>query len=300
MTVHAGSGKDGAAPGRAPYGAVGMVRTASRRVVGIEPFFMEFIAGAEEVLSEDGHSVLLAVVADQAAERAMYERWAQSGIVDAVMMMNVLVEDPRPELLTDLGLPAVVVGAWDGPPSLPSVRADDVVAMRTVATYLLELGHRAIAHVTGPSSYLHTRNRVSTLARVCAPFGVVPVTVEGDYSDLAAARITRDLLSGPQAPTVIVYDNDVMAVAGLHVAHELGISVPGDLSLVGWDDSVLCELTLPPLTTMSLDVHLLGRLAGTAVLGALAGTPPQDHPVLPGRLSVRGSTAPPGGSRAPA
>ena len=293
MTTRAGREPGETGAGRATSGAIGMVRAASRRVVGIEPFFMEFIAGAEEVLGEDGYSVLLAVVADAEAERAMYQRWAASGIVDAVLVMNVLVDDPRPALLAELGIPAAVVGAWDGSPPLPSVRADDAAAMRAVATYLLDQGHRSIAHVTGPATYLHTQNRVDTLEQVCAPFGVVPVTVESDYSDLASTRITRELLAAQEAPTVIIYDNDVMAVAGLHVAHELGIAVPQELSLVGWDDSALCELTLPPLTTMSLDVHLLGRLAGTAVLGALSGEAPLDHPVLPARLSLRGSTAPP-------
>ncbi|SDD53681.1 transcriptional regulator, LacI family [Sanguibacter gelidistatuariae] len=278
-------------------GAVGMVRTASRRVVGVEPFFMEFIAGAEEVLTEDGLSVLLAVVVDEAAELAMYARWAAAGTVDAVMVTNVLVDDPRPALLAELGVPAVAVGAWDGPPPLPSVRADDAAAMSAVAEYLLGLGHRSIAHVTGPATYLHTRNRVTTLDRVCEARGVVPVTVEGDYSDLAGARITRALLTDAEPPSVIVYDNDVMAVAGLHVAQELGIAVPADLSLVGWDDSALCQLTLPPLTTMTLDVHLLGRLVGAAVLATLAGSPPQDQPVVPARLSIRGSTAEPAAGR---
>lgn len=278
---------------RARPGAIGMVRTSSRRVVSVEPFFMEFIAGAEEVLSEDGLSVLLAVVADEEAEHAMYARWAASGIVDAVLVMNVLVDDPRPELLDRLGLPAVAVGSWAGPPPLPSVRADDASAMEVVADYLLRLGHRSIAHVTGPPGYLHTRDRVTTLARVCARHAITPMTIEGDYSDLVSAQITRTLLTGPDRPTVIVYDNDVMAVAGLHVARELGVAVPQELSLVGWDDSALCQLTLPPLTTMSLDVHLLGRLAGSAVLATLAGSPPQDHPVVPAVLSVRGSTAAP-------
>lgn len=277
-------------------GAIGIVRTASRRVVSVEPFFMEFVAGVEEVLSEDGLSVLLAVVADADAERAMYERWAASGIVDAVMVFNVLADDPRPALLAGLGVPAVAVGAWDSEPALPTVRADDAAAMRVVARYLLDLGHRSIAHVTGPLPLAHTQARVATLARECAPYGVVPVSVEGDYSDLASERLTRALLEGPDRPSVIVYDNDVMAVAGLHVAHQMGIRVPGDLSLVGWDDSPLCQLTFPPLTTMSLDVHRLGGLVGAAVRATLAGAPPQDHPVVPARLSVRGSTSAPAAS----
>lgn len=280
-------------PGSRPHGAVGMVRTASRRVVSVEPFFMEFIAGAEEVLAVHDLSVLLAVVADEDAERHTYARWAESDIVDAVMVVNVREDDDRPALLAAHGIPSVMVGRWDGEPSLPSVRADDVAAMEEAAGYLLGLGHRTLAHVTGPSAYLHTQARVRALAAACAPYGVEPVTVEGDYSDDAGERITRELLDRTPRPTAIVYDNDVMAVAGLHVAHELGVPVPGELSLLGWDDSRLCRLTQPPLSTMSLDVHEMGRLVGIAVLETIAGRPPVHDAVITARIVVRGSTAAP-------
>ena len=283
------------APAR-PHGAIGMVRTASRRVVSVEPFFMEFIAGAEEVLAVHDLSVLLAVVADEDAERRTYARWAESRLVDAVMVVNVREDDDRPAFLADHGIPSVMVGRWDGEPSLPSVRADDVAAMVEAAGYLLELGHRTIAHVTGPGAYLHTQARVRALAAACAPYGIEPVTVEGDYSDDAGERITRELLARSPRPTAIVYDNDVMAVAGLHVAHELGVAVPGEVSLLGWDDSRLCRLTQPPLSTMSLDVHEMGRLVGAAVLETIEGRPAVQDSVVTARLIVRGSTGAPAGT----
>ncbi|PFG32634.1 LacI family DNA-binding transcriptional regulator [Sanguibacter antarcticus] len=281
------------APPSPSHGAVGMVRTASRRVVTVEPFFMEFIAGVEEVLAVHDLSVLLAVVADEDAERRTYERWARSRLVDAVMVVNVRDDDDRPALLAAHGIPTVMVGRWDDEPSLPSVRADDLAAMNEAAGYLLELGHRTLAHVTGPSVYLHTQARVRALTQVCASYGVVPVTVEGDYSDDAGERITRELLERSPRPTAIVFDNDVMAVAGLHVAHELGIAVPGELSLLGWDDSPLCRLTQPPLSTMSLDVHEMGRLVGGAVLETIEGSAQVKGSVVTARLIVRGSTAAP-------
>lgn len=277
----------------ARHGAVGMVRTASRRVVGVEPFFMEFIAGAEEVLAVHDLSVLLAVVADEDAERRTYERWAAAELVDAVMVVNVREDDDRPALLAEHGIPAVVVGRWDAEPPLPSVRADDVAAMVEAAAYLLDLGHRTIAHVTGPAAYLHTQARVRALADACSAFGIEPVTVEGDYSDDAGEQITRDLLARTPRPTAIVYDNDVMAVAGLHVAHDLDVAVPAELSVLGWDDSRLCRLTQPPLSTMSLDVHEMGRLVGAAVLETIEGRPPAGDPVVTARLIVRGSTGAP-------
>jgi DNA-binding LacI/PurR family transcriptional regulator len=101
---------------------------------------------------------------------------------------------------------------------------------------------------------------------VAADAGIAPpVVIDTDFSGEAGARATRTLLSAPEPPTAIIYDNDIMAVAGLGVAAELGIAVPGELSLLAWDDSALCEITHPPLSAMHRDVQALGATA-TALL----------------------------------
>ena len=82
--------------------------------------------------------------------------------------------------------------------------------------------------------------------------------VEADYNAGPGAEATRELLSGSRPPTAIVYDNDVMAVAGLSAAQRMGIRVPADLSIVSWDDSVLCEITHPALTALRRDIAEIG------------------------------------------
>jgi len=90
-----------------------------------------------------------------------------------------------------------------------------------------------------------------------------------------------------------VYDNDIMAVAGLSVAAEMGLSVPGDVSLLAWDDSQLCRLTHPTLSAMSHDVHGFGADAARTLFGVITGEGPGSHPVPTPVLTPRGSTAPP-------
>ncbi len=112
------------------------------------------------------------------------------------------------------------------------------------------------------------------------------------------SHATRGLLGRGAAPSAIVYDNDVMALAGLGVAAELGVPVPARLSLLAWDDSALCRLAHPPLSAMSLDVHAMGVQVGDCVLNVLAGGPVASYAAPVPRLVARGSTAPPALCRA--
>lgn len=252
---------------------------------------MEFITGIEERLAERGMSVLLHVVTDHQAEIEAYRRWARGRLIDTVVLVNITADDRRPAVLRDLGLAAVVVGAWPADPELPAVRTDDAGPVRDALAHLLGLGHRHIARVTGPADLLHTRARTAALLAGARAAGIEPVIVEGDYSDEAGARLTTALLRRTPPPTAILYDNDVMAVAGLGAAKELGVPVPERLSLVAWDDSTLCRLASPPLTTMSVDVHRFGVSVGESVLDLVDGRPVTARWSPTARITPRGSTA---------
>ncbi|MEV4846411.1 substrate-binding domain-containing protein [Micromonospora matsumotoense] len=245
--------------------AVGLVLARPPRLLGTEPFFMEFIAGIEERLAAHGRSVLLHVVAHHAAEIAAYRRWAQQRLVDAIVLVNPSLDDPRPAVLRELRLPVVVAG--EPTHDTPAVRRDDVGSMRAALAHLVGLGHHRIARITGPGTLLHTRTRTTAMLAAA----VDAVVVEGDYSAESGARLTARLMTEPEPPTAIIYDNDLMAVAGLHAVKELGHRVPRDVSLIAWDDSSLCRLASPALTTMSLDVHSFGESVGDSVLRLIDG-----------------------------
>ncbi|MBE8522130.1 substrate-binding domain-containing protein [Amycolatopsis sp. H6(2020)] len=214
-------------------------------------------------------SLLLHVVSTQDAELAAYRRWAEHGLVEAAVVVNGLVHDERPAVLAELGLPALLVGE----PALgfPAVRTDNAGPVREAVGELLRLGHRRIARITGPGALLHTAERSAAFAAACEAAGASAQLVEGDYSEEAGAKLTTRLLSAPERPTAILYDNDVMALAGLAAARELGVAVPAELSVVAWDDSTLCRLASPALTAMSVDVHRFGVLVAESVLELLDG-----------------------------
>ncbi|HYN95032.1 MAG TPA: LacI family DNA-binding transcriptional regulator [Pilimelia sp.] len=274
--------------------AVGLALCRPARILGIEPFFMELISGVEAELSARSYALTLQVVADPDAEIAVYRRWWGERRVDGVFVCDLRIDDRRVPVLEELALPAVVIGFPIGTGQLPAVWSDDSAALAETVEYLYGLGHRRIARVGGLPELRHTDIRTEAFAAVCSRLGLGSgVTVPSDYSGEEGARATRRLLGTDDRPTAIVYDNDVMAIAGLSVAQEMGLTVPADLSIVAWDDSPLCQLTHPPLTALSRDIPAYGAHAARQLLTAIAGGRTADYQDAAARLTPRASTAPP-------
>lgn len=256
------------------------------------PFYRDLLAGVEEHLDPRGGAVLMVTAEDRAAELALYRRWAAERLVDAVVVTDLTDGDDRASVCAREGLPVVLLGgdpAW----GLPVVDDyDNGAAMRTAVEHLVALGHRRIGRVGGPERFLHTRARTVSFGRALAEHGLTGTALAGDYGATSGAQATRALLGEPERPTAIVYDNDVMAVAGLAVAAELGLRVPDDLSLLAWDDSDQCRLATPALSVVSRDVHDLGAATAAALLDTAAGRAarPGRAPLV--RVVVRGSTGP--------
>ncbi|PZF93252.1 LacI family DNA-binding transcriptional regulator [Micromonospora deserti] len=276
--------------------AVGLALCRPARTLGIEPFFMELISGVEAELAARSYALTLQMVADQEAEIAVYRRWWGERRVDGVLVCDLRTGDRRVPVLEELGLPAVVIGGPGGTGRLASVWSDDAAALMEAVEYLVALGHQRIARVGGLPDLRHTEIRTEAFTRVCRRLGLADaVTVPSDYTGEEGARATRRLLSSPARPSAVIYDNDVMAIAGLSVAQEMGLIVPADLSIVAWDDSPLCRLVHPPLTALGRDIPAYGAHAARrllAVIGGAAAGAVQDEPA---HLTPRGSTAPPRG-----
>jgi LacI family transcriptional regulator, repressor for deo operon, udp, cdd, tsx, nupC, and nupG len=273
--------------------AVGLVMARPPETLRADPFFPSFIAGVESELSRHGYALLLQVVPEHEGEHRTYRRLSDEGRVDGVFVTDLYVDDARPALLAELGLPAVIVGP-DLPEAFwPSVGVDDGPGIAAAVEYLLELGHTRIAHVSGPSRMVHGRSRreawAATLHAANLPEGHC---IETDFSAEAGSAATRQLLDLADPPTAIVYANDLMAIAGLAVAAARGIDVPGDLSVTGYENTELAAHLLPPLTTVSSDVIGWGRAAAGRLLELIDQRPATDIKLPLPRLVVRGSSGP--------
>ena len=274
--------------------AVGLTLCRPARILSIEPFFMGLISGFEAELAARSYALTLQVVATPEQEVEVYHRWWGERRIDGVIVTDLRENDVRIAVLQQLQLPAVVIGGPGDTGKIAQVWSDDAGAITETVRYLVALGHRRIARVSGLSGLLHTQTRTRAFNDVCAALGLdEAVTVASDYTGEEGGRATRRLLIGADRPTAIIYDNDVMAVAGLAVAQEMGLAVPGDLSIVAWDDSPLCSLVHPPLTALSRDIAEYGAHAARELLAAIDGKPVTNVEAGTAQLTPRGSTAPP-------
>ncbi|GAA3919933.1 LacI family DNA-binding transcriptional regulator [Streptomyces gulbargensis] len=285
--------------GGARAGTVGLVLARPARTIGLEPFFGQLLSGLQAALSTRGTALQLLVVEDTAAEIEVYRRWASEHRVDGFVLVDLQVRDPRVPVLEELGVPAMVIGGPGRHGRLPSVWADDREAMLSLVEYLAALGHRRIAHLAGLPAFQHTRRRIRAVRDGARRLGLEAVSLPTDFSDAEGAAATRTLLARPRRPTALIYDSDVMAVAGLGVAAEMGVAVPGELSVVSFEDSALARIVHPALTALTRDTFALGEQVARALL-ALLDDPEEARDIKnpTPRLTVRESTAPPGGRTA--
>lgn len=277
-------------------GAIGLVVARDPEVLATDTFFAKFIAGCERVLAEHDMGLMLHAVTTPKAEHAVYERLA-AGRADGVILLDVQIDDPRFALVERLHLPAVVLTAHEPVAGetggLSAVYSDDTPAVTELVRLMVEAGRTRIAHVAGPSRYIHGRIRREAFVAAMRTHRLDDsLVVEGDFTAASGRDTTAQLLDLDDPPTGIVYANDMMAIAGLSLARSRGLRVPEDLSLCGYDDSELAAHLSPGLTTVATGARQRGELAVQTLLGALAGDEPQH--VLADHTTVipRGSIAP--------
>ena len=277
--------------------ACGFVLARPAKILALEPFFMEFLAGVESELASHSIGLTIQLVEDVHEEITVYRRWWGERRVDGVLMVDLRIDDPRVDEVIRLGLPTVVIGGPLEDRALPAIWHDEATVVIEAVRYLAALGHSRIAHVTGVSGFVHTAKRADGFSTAMSDAGLIPASVATDYTPESGARATRTLLSAPRPPTAIIYDSDLLAVTGLGVAQQMGFSVPEDLSIVGWDDSLISQVVHPPLTAITRDIESYGIAAARRMLAAIEGEAADDVETQRGELTIRGSTAPVPGAR---
>ena len=271
----------------------GLVLARDPRNLGVETFYMQFLAGVESELSLRNHGLLLQVVPDIRSELETLRGWHKARRVDGVIVTDIRVDDPRIAYLTGTpDLPAVIVGDPSVAVDLMTVGTDDATAVRAAVRHLVELGHRRITRVAGMAELVHTRLRDDAFLDEMRRQDAEGRVLYTDFTPAQGVEATRAALSGIDAPTAIIYDNDVMAVAALGVAAQLGIRVPEDLSIIAWDDSVLCQHSYPRLTSLSHDVVNFGAHVARRLFDVVGGAAPETDLDSTPVLQPRESTGP--------
>lgn len=205
--------------------------------------------------------------------------------VDGVVIACVDFEDEAIQELVNSEIPVVTIDfAFD---NRTSILSDNVVGMQKIVSHIVGLGHREIAYIHGADSMV-TKNRLESFYRTLKKLGVEvrsELVREGIYHDpVSSARITEELLTLSNRPTCIIYPDDFSCFGGLNVIESKGLSVPDDISVVGYDGQRIAQVIEPKLTTYKQNTEELGRMAAKKLVEAIE----KPKTSLIERLVVRG------------
>lgn len=263
----------------------------------INPFFPEIVQVFETIAVQHDYEILLtSTVHDplrmEASVRRMLERR-----VDGVAVMTFGMEELLLEDLKVRNVPLVFVDVGPDRPRVSNIRIDYLHGIRQAVQHLAALRHQRIAFITGPLNLKSAAARRNAFAESMREIGlaVVPeLIVEGDHSLEGGRKAMAALLKGRARPTAIVCSNDMTAIGVMRQSYEEKISIPRDLSVIGFDDIRLAQFILPPLTTVQMSQSELARLAFHALLSEVQRRTPAPHGteyVLETKLILRESTA---------
>jgi DNA-binding LacI/PurR family transcriptional regulator len=258
------------------------------------PFWAMVARGAQDALETAGYSVVLANSDWDAERERLFLSTARRNRFDAILINPTAVSSQ--ELLTT-SAPAVILGMRSDLREFDSVGSDSYGGVQQALYHLYQLGHRRIGFIRGQHKSGRGLARQQAYQDFLHQHGLMidpDLTVEAPYELEHGYQAACTLLHKAARPTAIFAANDILAIGAMHAAHELGLRLPGDLSIVGMDDIPAATMTLPGLTTVAKAKYETGQQAAAFLLERIAGsTAPPRQVMLPCRLVVRGSTASP-------
>lgn len=277
------------------------LRIQASKILGLiipdntNPFFGEMALGAEDCAFRHGYSLLLCNSRQDIARELTYISNLTSYPVDGLVLSTVSVSTEHISRLATLRPPVIIIDR-----KVPGLDADVILAdhaqgARDAVRHLVKFGHERIAIITGPQNLVPAFDRLEGYRTVMEEEGLAvdeQLIIEGDFQFKGGQIAAQSLLTLDRPPTAIFASNDMMAIGALDTAKRLGIHVPEDLSIVGFDDIFLASLVDPTLTTVAQPAYQLGEFAVDRLLMRLGGLEPVETQeiCLPTELIIRNST----------
>jgi LacI family transcriptional regulator len=262
------------------------------------PYYAEIARGIEDALSRQGYSLFTCNTDRRVEKISQYAIILREKRVDGIILGGGATWEPRHfAALRSSGVEAVLIGRYGV--SLPAVRVDNVKGARLAAGHLLGLGHRDIAVIAGPRQSTTTADRLAGYRGAFAEHEVrLPASrcLYGDLRPESGRCAAESLLRARRPPTAVLAANDQMAIGAIRALLQHGLTIPGDVSVVGFDDIALASFITPALTTMALPLYRMGVAAADMMLHALAGDGPAQEAWFTPELVVRESSGAPAGA----
>jgi DNA-binding LacI/PurR family transcriptional regulator len=288
--------------GYRPNGAARSLKSGHFHTIGVIMTTLETFGNmhtldaiAKEAARAD-YSVTLMPISDPSLTRVSgaYRRLSEQAVDGVVIIFEAHLLD-QVEFTLPPGIPVVVIDS-DAGPGYTVVDTDQAQGARQATEHLLGLGHQQVWHIAGPQSSFSAIRRVGSWQHTLTSAGITPAEVlRGDWT--AESGYRHGLTLGQRGDvTAIFAANDQMALGAMRALHELGRDIPGDVSIVGFDDMAESRSFWPPLTTIRQDFGAVGRLSMQKLLGKVSGADSRNSKTLvPTELIIRSTTARPSG-----
>lgn len=282
--------------------------TKQSRTIGLlvpdisNPFFAEICRGVEDACQVHGFSVIIADTDEDIGRQRRYIELMRQRGIDGIVFTSAVVDDPSIAELVSAGYPCVFISREVDGVEADAVAVDDFYGGYLATKHLVELGHRRIAHLAGPLRTrpgLHRRKGYEAALEE-AGIPVDPDLIEScEFTVESGRAAAATLLSRVHPrPTAMFAGNDLIALGAMQEIRRRGLRVPTDISIIGYDRTVLADVADPPLTTMAQPMREMGHRAATMLIKRLAGKLNKpERVVLPVQFHQGGTTAPPPGGK---
>lgn len=265
-----------------------------------KPFYSGILSGISEGFSGTGYEVLITDTESPPIQESTLAAYFLDGRIDGAIVLDGNMSADALQKCTDLGAAGRIVFLceWVAGQTFPVITSDNAEGARLAIRHLYDLGHRKVAHVTGPDGNVLTTARSKGMVEERARLGL-PARPEwiirGDFSLESGRDAARRILAMDHRPTAVFCSADMVAFGLISGLQAGGVNVPRDISVIGFDDIDMSEYYVPALTTIKQDIQGLGRCAADVLLGCLGGAQaaPARDVAMPVELVVRASTAPP-------
>lgn len=265
------------------------------------PFFAELIRGIEDTCFAADYNVILCNSDDDPLKQRKYIRVLMEKQVDGLIVFSSGCDSELSKALRETGMPQILLDREVEHVTADLVEVDHEAGACLATQHLIELGHRRIACISGPSDLAPVRQRVMGYRRALLQAGIAhnqEWEVDGGFTSEMGYVAMEKLLAQEHSPTAVFANNDLMAIGAIGAVTAHGLNVPRDISVVGFDDIALAAYSNPPLTTVMQPKHQLGAMAATFLMDRIMKPDiPLRREVLQPTLCIRKSTMAYSGSK---
>ncbi|MHB0875541.1 MAG: LacI family DNA-binding transcriptional regulator [Anaerolineae bacterium] len=270
---------------------IGLVLPRSVGSFFTDPYFPRLLQGVAQACNQCNFTLGLFLVSTKEDEEKIFPRVSRKGLLDGILVQSGQIGDRLIDRLVGSSMPLLIVGRPLVPDGVSYIDVDNVAAAADAVTHLIRLGYRRIATIAGPANSTVSIDRKEGYLRALREHGRTAeeaLIAEGDFTEAGGYDAARKLLAAK--PDAVFAASDMMAIGGMRAAREGGLSVPGDVAFVGFDDLPLAAVSRPQLTTVRQPIYEFGLKAVEVLIDLIEnGVSPARRVIMDTELVVRAS-----------